>query len=425
MRRKHSIKPPVSAGTLVVGIDIAKHIHWVQMMHNGDLIGKAFSVHNNKEAFENLEKKVNACKNQLGAPKVMLGMEPTGHYFKPLAYFLKESQVGEVVLVNPFHVNRSKEFDDNSPSKNDRKDARLIAKLVSQGNYFEANLQYDVWAELRTGNVGRMQLIKKRWQLKNQLTTILDQYFPEFTSVFKDVLGKGARYILSHYPFPEDILSVDEQTLCQGLKEATHNRVGQKRAQKLREASMTSIGVREGLRGARIQIAHLVEEQELLQQQLGRTEALMASQLEQAGLDEYLTSIPGVGIITAAAFLAEIGNPDRYDNYKQIQKKAGLNLKENSSGQHKGKTTISKRGRPTLRQLMYQLAFVAVARNREMKAFYEQLIHRRENPLVSKQALIAVSVKMMKVMLAVCKKREYYNGDRVGKQFSAAEKHAA
>ncbi|WP_041432781.1 transposase [Syntrophothermus lipocalidus] len=49
-----------------------------------------------------------------------------------------------------------------------------------------------------------------------------------------------------------------------------------------------------------------------------------------------------------------------YKNYKQVQKKAGLNLKENSSGQHKGKTTITKRGRPSLRQLMYQIALVSV-----------------------------------------------------------------
>lgn len=415
----------IQVGTLVVGVDIAKKIHWARVMYQGQTVGKAFPFENTKEGFEKFVEAINARKQELGAHSIVVGMEPTGHYFKPLAYYLQDSGICTLVLVNPFHVNRSKEFDDNSPSKNDRKDARLIAKLVSQGNYFEASLNYGVWAELRTTNVNRLQLTKKRWQLKNQLITVLDQYFPEFSEVFKDVLGKGARYTLTHYPFPQEIISVSEQSLCDGLKEATHNRVGQKRAQRLREAALMSVGMQEGKTGARLQISHLVEELELIQRQLKETENALAEQMEQTGLAEYLTSIPGVGMISAAAFIAEISNPDNYDNYKQIQKKAGLNLKENSSGQHKGKTTISKRGRPTLRQLMYQIAFVAVAKNQEMKAVYEYLITRPQNPLARKQALIAVAVKLMKIMLAVCKNRECYDSKKVGNNSLAAKKLAA
>lgn len=401
--------------TVVVGVDIAKRVHWATVMYEGMPVGKAFAIRNTREGFENLLFTLNALKQKLGAHSIVVGMEPTGHYFKPLAYFLANTGMCQVVLVNPYHVNRSKEFDDNSPTKNDRKDARVIARLVSQGNYFFAPLNYGVWAELRNSNAERLQLIKKRWQLKNQLTTILDQFFPEFADVFKDILGKGAIYILTHYPFPADILEVEEQTLCEELKEATTNRVGQKRARKLREAASHSIGIKEGLKGARNQVYHLVEQLELIQRQIKDVEIKMAEQIEETGMGKYLTSIKGVGVVSAAAFLAEIGNPDDYENYKQVQKKAGLNLKENSSGQHKGKTTVSKRGRPSLRQLMYQIALVSVARNPEMKNFYRYLTTRQENPLAGKQALIAVAVKMIKVMLAVCKRREYYDGSKVGK----------
>jgi len=418
--KNKSVKKKVSPKTLVVGIDIAKQTHWVQMMYEGELVGKPFSIQNNKASFENLVEAILNRSHQLGAHSVVVGMEPTGHYFKPLAYYLDRKQICKIVLVNPYHVNRSKEFDDNSPSKNDRKDARLIAKLVSQGNYFEAQLSKGIWAELRTNNVTRIQLTKKRWQLKSQIITILDQYFPEFTEVFKNLLGKGAIFILTHYPFPEDILSVSEQTLCNGLKGATKNRVGQKRTQQIREAALTSIGITMGINGAREQLLQLVEEIELIQKQLRTTEALMAKTLEETGLGKYLTSIPGVGTVSAAAFIAEIGNPDDYENYKQIQKKAGLNLKENSSGKHKGKTTISKRGRPTLRQLGYQIAFVAVAKNPEIKKLYQYLTTRLNNPLARKQALIAVAVKLMKIMLAVCKKQEIYDPDKVGLSNQAA-----
>lgn len=415
----------IQPNTMVVGVDIAKRTHWAVVMYEGMPVGKAFAIPNTQEGFQDFLYALNALKQKLGAHSVMVGMEPTGHYFKPLAYFLANTGMCKVVLVNPYHVNRSKELEDNSPSKNDKKDARVIARLVSQGNYLFASLGYGVWAELRSSNVERLQLIKKRWQLKNQLTTILDQFFPEFTDVFKDILGNGARHVLTHYPFPADILEVEEQTLCKGLKEATNNRVGQKRAQKLRETALHSVGIKEGVQGARIQVFHLVEQLGVIQRQIRDVEIMMAEQLKETGLGEYLTSIPGVGLVSAAAFLAEIGNPDDYENYKQVQKKAGLNLKENSSGQHKGKTSISKRGRPSLRQLMYQIALVSVARNPEMKNFYRYLTTRQENPLAGKQAIIAVAVKMIKVMLAVCKKREYYDGSRVGNGHREAGLQAA
>lgn len=52
----------------------------------------------------------------------------------------------------------------------------------------------------------------------------------------------------------------------------------------------------------------------------------------------------GVGITTAAGFVAEVGDISRFTHPSQIQKLAGLNLVESSSGKHKGQTTISKRG---------------------------------------------------------------------------------
>jgi len=52
--------------------------------------------------------------------------------------------------------------------------------------------------------------------------------------------------------------------------------------------------------------------------------------------------------MTVAGFYSEVGDLNNYRHPKQIQKLAGLNLVENSSGKYKGKTTISKRGRPFL-----------------------------------------------------------------------------
>ena len=65
---------------------------------------------------------------------VIVGMEPTGHYWMNLAQYLRGQDI-LAVLVNPLHVKESKELDDNSPTKNDTKDAWVIAQLVKDGRY--------------------------------------------------------------------------------------------------------------------------------------------------------------------------------------------------------------------------------------------------------------------------------------------------
>ncbi|MDR7076073.1 transposase [Neobacillus niacini] len=76
-------------------------------------------------------------------------MEPTGHWLS-LAYWLKEQKI-KVVVVNPSHVKKSKELDDNSPTKIDVKDARVISRLIEEGRYSEPYLPEGIYADLREG----------------------------------------------------------------------------------------------------------------------------------------------------------------------------------------------------------------------------------------------------------------------------------
>lgn len=112
-------------------------------------------------------------------------------------------------------------------------------------------------------------------------------------------------------------------------------------------------------------------------------------------------------------FLAEIGNISKYDDYKQIQKVAGLNLEETSSGNRKGKTEISKRGRPNLRNILYQAALVMAAKNEAFKDVYGHITKRANNRLIGKQAIVALSVRIIKVIYALCTKKELYSHDKV------------
>lgn len=326
------------------------------------------------------------------------------HYFKPLAWFLKERGY-TVVIVNPYHVKKAKEMEDNSQAKNDRKDAGIIAHLVKEGRFLSCILPEGVYAELRVLNRARQQQKKKLGSALCELEAILDEYFPELPRVFKNLLGKAASFILRNRPFPSDILKAGLEQLTEELKKASSGRVGKKRAQALVAIAQESIGVKQGIEGARVKLTSCLDEIEFYQAKLKETEEAMDKYLNQTGLGKYLLSIPGVGIVTAAGFLAEIGDPARYQHFRQNKKLSGYNLVEQSSGEKEGQRGISKRGRPGLRSILYQASLVLLAKNKEFKALYHYFLTRPANPLKKKQALVAIALKLLRVMFTLVKKK--------------------
>lgn len=399
----------ITSKTLIVGIDIAKNVHWAQLVdYRGIPIGKAVRIENNKTGFEHIvAETMDVCKTK-GIENVLFGMEPTGPYWKALAWWLKTKGF-KVVGVNTYHTKQAKELDDNSPTKNDKKDALVIARLVKDGRYFEPYLPEKVYGELRVTSNSRVRLVKRMNGIQNRMTGMLDEYFPEYTTVFKCPLkGKASMQILKSCSFPKFILELGMNGVLAEVKKAVKKSVGKKKVEKLMEAARHSVGVEYGLDSARLQLQMLIEELEFLQKQLDEVEKRMAELLQQTGYAEQLLGIKGIGIVSAASFLGEIGNPMRFDSPRQISRMAGYNLVENSSGQSKSGTCISKRGRKQLRALLYRMAMVMVARNNELKELYRYLTTRKNNPLKKKQALIVISKKIITIIYQILKTNKKY-----------------
>jgi len=397
---------------LVVGIDIAKSLHWAQCLDPfGKKLGKPFSFQNTREGFENLVSKATACLKEQGLKKVVFGMEPTGHYGKALAEYLVD-QGYTFVLVNPMHVKRSKEFADNSPSKNDRKDAYTIGKLIRDNNFLTPLRKTGLYAELEEYSKTRSMIVEKIKTVKCQIKAAIDQFFPELPTLFKTMEAKATRWLLATAPFPQQILSMTEEALASGLKQATNGRQGSKRAWELIRLAAMSIGVRQGSDAAAQRMIILASEYEMFLKEQESVETRLKEAFQKTGLAAYIQSIPGVGEITGALFLAEIGDPTNYNNWREIQKLAGLNIRENDSGKHRGKRTITKRGRASLRSLAYQLALMAVVHNKELRYIYDQLTGRPDRPIQKKQALVAVSVRVLRIMFTLAKNQTEYRPER-------------
>lgn len=408
----------ITAGTLIVGVDVAKSVQWARFVdYRGIEIGKAMSFKNDRQGFESIVARIREkCKlKTLKYPiyNIMIGMEPTGHYWKPLANYLMKAGY-KVVCVNPYHTKKVKELDDNSPTKSDKKDALTIARLVKDGRFFDPYLPQGEYGELRNLTNARVSVMKRQNAVKNTITAILDEYFPEIWTVFKKPLkGKASRQVLRSCPFPALILSLGEDGVLAEIKKAVKKTVGIKKVRELMKAAEVSIGVEYGLESAKIRLCWLFDELELMEKQLGELEQSMENTLYQTGYAERLLGIKGIGIVTAASFLGEVGDPLRFQNARQIANYAGYNLVEDSSGKSKSGTCISKRGRKQLRSVLYQMAFTMVGTNDEMKALYQHLTTRRINPLKKKQALVVVSKKIITVIYSLLKKNEAYKPELV------------
>jgi len=408
----------ITIGTLIVGVDVAKSVQWARFVdYRGVEIGKAVSFKNDRQGFETIISKINAIfnnkffKNKF--EKIIIGMEPTGHYWKTLANHLMG--IGyRVVCVNPYHTKKAKELDDNSQTKCDKKDAITIARLVKDGRYFEPYLPKEEYGELRGLSNARVSVIKRNNAIKNTIIAILDEYFPEIYEAFKNPLkGKASRQILRSCPFPEFILNMSEEDILCEVKKAVKKTVGMKKVRELIKIAGTSIGIKYGLEAAKMRLKMLIDELDLIEKQLEQIENAMENMIRRIEYAEQILAIKGIGIVTAASFLGEVGNPLRFDNARQIVNYAGYNLVEDSSGKSKSGTCISKRGRKQLRSVLYQMAFTMVGKNPEMKELYRYLTTRQKNPLKKKQALVVVSKKIITVIYSLLKKQEAYNPELV------------
>lgn len=138
------------------------------------------------------------------------------------------------------------------------------------------------------------------------------------------------------------------------------------RAKTLVDVAHDSVG-KSGGQGAVMEIQMLLEDYKVKKQHLEIVTSVMEELTMQIPNAEKMLSVDGVGLVTVAGFISEVGDISRFKNPKQIQKYAGFELAENSSGKHKGRTTISKRGR----KIIYQIVLPLIQSNKEFRSIYD------------------------------------------------------
>lgn len=404
----------VDENTLVIGCDIGKFINVARAIDfRGIEYGNPLSFPNNtREGFQCLliwAKNVAALAKKT---KVFFGCEPTGHYWWSIAQFIKQETNWKFAIVNSYHVYLGKEKEDNSPTKNDCKDAIVIAKAIKDGSYYYPVIPNESYAELRSAMIQREDLVKNLSRLKCKLQTWLDTYFPEFLTVFKSWEGKSAMLALRNFPLPQDLVAAGSVELADIWKKNMKCGFKLYKSYDLWLCASKSVGITYGIKLARKQIEFLLAQYDFIKEQLDSLMSYVDELLNNMEDAKAILTMKGVGTVTAAAFLAEVGDLRNYQHPKQILRLAGLNLTEFSSGTHKSQTKISKRGRARLRSILYRCAIMAICKNPEIKALHKYFTTRKENPLKKKQSVIAICSKLIRIFMHLGKNRIAYDKEK-------------
>ncbi|MDP1422176.1 transposase, partial [Peribacillus simplex] len=179
----------------------------------------------------------------------------------------------------------SKELDDNSPTKNDVKDAKVIAQLVKDGRYAEPTIPQGIYAELRVAKKLRDLLNVDLQVVQGQVHNWLDRYFPEFLTVFKSWEGKAAIHFLKLEALPHELVKYTEEELLLSLRQVVKRSIGLKKIRALKEVANRSIGIRQGAAMAKLELRALLEKYDFIQMKF--------EELDHQ-LDQLLDHIPGV-----------------------------------------------------------------------------------------------------------------------------------
>ncbi len=404
----------VTEKTLIIGIDVGSETHFARAFNwrGYEFSRKPLEFSNTEEGFETFRAWILELKEKHGMDKVIPGMEPTGHYWFNLGKFLQDNGM-DPVHVNPHHVKKSKELDDNNPSKNDRKDPKVIAGLVNEGRYFRPYIPDGVYAEIRALSGLQVLAQSEITRLKNRIARWFSIYFPNYKDVYGNVGAVSGLMVLKVAPLPEDIVKLGVEGVNRIWRDAKLRSVGLKRAKTLVTAAEHSIGSREAQGAARVELRILLSDYEMQTEREAELMALIEEKIREVPYVDKLLEIRGVGIKTVAGFVAEVGDIKRFDDPKQLQKLAGYAIVKNESGKHKGESHISYRGRKRLRYVLYEAAVSVVSHNPEFKSIHRYYTTREKNPLKKMQSMIAVACKLIRVFYLILCTGVAYNGAKL------------
>jgi transposase len=390
----------------IVGVDAGKFHHALIVRPRGGRDSRPIMLPTSRAGFDDAVERIltiTRVTHPSAAPADMLiGIEFAGSYGFTFAHYLHHRGF-QVVTVLPSDTKRWKEVMHRQALKTDAKDALGITDLVSQGHFVAFAFLEPVYAELRYLVSTRERFSLQRRAAITRLKSTLELVFPEFERLFPTIHRPTPLALLAAFPGPEALLAAPKRRVLAVLRTASRNHLGADTYAALRTVAAASLGLPLAQGAPARELPLVVEQLQLYERHLAAVEQAMVAALAPLPEAAALLSIPGVQAVTAATFIGAVGDVQAYESSRQILRLAGLSLVEASSGVHKGRERLSKRGRPVLRRHAFLFALRCVREGGLFRAEFDAMVQR--NGGVKLKALAALSREVLKIMYTVARER--------------------
>jgi transposase len=392
--------------SLLVGIDVSKDFFATAGIdfEGKESISRSYSMDSN--GFDDFLKTIRSHCEDLS--RVMVAMESTGCYHINLFSFLT-SQGIRTMVVNPLLIANFAKLSLRK-TKTDKKDAMTIARFLMDHHEEVSHLSLSQdHQDLRDLSRERESLCHLMAATKVEIKRVLRTIFPELESIGNLYTGAMLRF-LQQYPSARLVRGAKPKAITKALKQP---HVGNKltySAEDILGAAKSSIGTVSPAKEIILQgkIATLLHFQERLDEMTKLlTDLCKATRIDDLKI---LRSIKGVGLKTAAPFLAEMGEVQHYASHKKLIAFTGIDPSLHQSGNYIGMSKLSKRGNRHLRRAVYLMTAAVASKNPFFKAYF---LKRKREGLPPQKALFATAHKLIRVIFAMLTQRTYFNPKEV------------
>jgi transposase len=307
---------------------------------------------------------------------------------------------------------RNKENRDNSPSKNDPKDALVIADAVSRGFYTPFSPKDEAFRRIRVMVTNREHWVVKSGRIKNRIHRWLDIRFPEYRQAFDDIFSDRSLASLRRFPAPSDLLQLTPEQMVQIWGEymaRPGGMRGKNKAMELQSLARHSVGDTTALEEDKWELRHLIEEYERIRRIIDEADKMIEKILPEIPCSDLVLSV-GASVPATAAILAFGGDLRNLSHGNQLLRKAGLNLAERSSGKYKGQIKLTKRGNSLLRKHLYFTVFHQLSFNEAFQALHA---HNTEVKRMTKmQSMMKLIGKLARMLVAMAREGQTFSKDK-------------
>lgn len=395
-------------GKIIVGIDPAKAKHQAAVINPaGDQVGKSFSFDVSTQGYTTvLWQKLLQIVPNCNPDTTGFAIETSCNLWSTLASYLHRKGF-KILLVSPLTTYHARPIVNHDFSRTDPKDAFLVASSARQG-FFDLYETFTPQSNaLHRLSITYSKLRKNLAQNRGRLRATIEEVFPEFLS-FISLNTQTGLYLLKRYLFPDDFITLDIDRETEAIISISRNQYNRKTLMGLREAATHTIGIPkpdEERVAERLSVGSWIVLIEAISSQMEAVFTELNNLAEQLPEYDLLRSLKGISDITAALFLGEVRDIHRFSHYKQLEKKAGYNLRLSQSGQYVGTRHISHIGNRRLAWLLYTMTEETAKWVPEVRAKYlRRQIKRRKH----RKSVVASTPQLLKIVMALVKEGRPY-----------------